>query len=180
MQTTDQTTQNTQPESSQDRPDDLLESLLLLCNLYGVSTTKDALTSGLPLINGRLTPNLLARAASRARLTCKINKAELSQIPTEFLPAMLLLEGEGACLLLGWDAEKKQARVILPSVGEAEVQLTVEELASRYQGIVVVFNPNSASTNVHQWLAMSSYSTGSGGSCQKIAISIATSCWRHS
>lgn len=141
MQTADQTTQNSQTESLQDKPDDLLESLLLLCNLYGVSTTKDALTSGLPLINGRLTPNLLSRAASRARLTCKINKAELNKIPTEFLPAMLLLEGEGACLLLGWDAEKKHARVILPSVGEAEIQLTQEELASRYQGIVVVFKP---------------------------------------
>src|SRR5690606_19322916 len=119
----------------------LLESLLLLCNLYGVSTTKDALTSGLPLISGQLTPNLLARAASRARLTCKINKAELNQIPTEFLPAMLLLEGEGACLLLGWDAEQTHVRLILPNVGEAEIQLTVEELASRYQGVGIVFKP---------------------------------------
>jgi ATP-binding cassette, subfamily C, bacterial LapB len=141
MQTTDNTPENNTAEALRNQPDDLLESLLLVCNLYSVSTTKDALTSGLPLQNGRLTPDLLSRAAARARIACKLNKTELSQIPNEFLPAMLLLEGERACLLLGWDAEKKNARVILPAVGEAEIQLTMEELASRYQGSVVVFKP---------------------------------------
>ncbi len=141
MQTIDQTKENTISGSGEEKPDDLLESLLFLCNLYGVSTTKDALTAGLPLVGGRLTPNLLSRAGARARLTCKINKVELNQIPAEFLPAMLLLNGESACLLLGWDADKKNAKVILPSVGEAEIELPYEELVSRYQNNVVVFKP---------------------------------------
>ncbi|PKO25547.1 MAG: type I secretion system permease/ATPase [Betaproteobacteria bacterium HGW-Betaproteobacteria-8] len=128
-------------ETAEERPDDLLESLLLLCDLYEVSTTRDALTSGLPLQGGRLTPDLLCRAAARARLTCRINKFELSQIPAEFLPAMLLLKDEGACLLLGWDAERKNARVILPAIGEAEILLSREDLASRYYGHVAVFKP---------------------------------------
>jgi ATP-binding cassette subfamily C protein LapB len=128
-------------ETAQDKPDDLLESLLLLCDLYEVSTTRDALTSGLPLQGGRLTPDLLGRAAARASLTCRINTVELSQIPAEFLPAMLLLKDESACLLLGWDAERKNARVMLPAIGEAEIQLSYENLASRYGGYVAVFKP---------------------------------------
>lgn len=128
-------------ETTQEKPDDLLESLLLLCNLYDVSTTNDALTSGLPLQDGRLTPNLLSRAAARARLTCRINKTELNQIPAEFLPAMLLLKDERACILLGWGAERKSARVLLPAIGEAEIELPYEDLASRYDGHVAVFKP---------------------------------------
>jgi ATP-binding cassette subfamily C protein LapB len=136
MQTTD-----INEERAKEKPDDLLESLLFLCDLYEVSTTRDALLSGLPLQDGRLTPDLLSRAASRARLTCKIHKTPLSQIPAEFLPAMLLLKDESACLLLGWDDARKHARVILPAVGEAEIALPIDELESRYDGHVAVLKP---------------------------------------
>jgi len=136
MQTTD-----TIEERAEEKPDDLLESLLFLCDLYEVSTTRDALVSGLPLQDDRLSPDLLSRAAARARLTCKLHKLPLNQIPTEFMPAMLLLKGESACLLLGWDDERKHARVILPAVGEAEVTLPIEELESRYDGHVAVLKP---------------------------------------
>lgn len=136
MQTTD-----TIKERAEEKPDDLLESLLFLCDLYEVSTTRDALLSGLPLQDGRLTPDLLGRAAARARLTCKLHKLPLNQIPAEFLPAMLLLKGEGVCLLLGWDDARRHARVILPAVGEAEITLPIEELESRYDGHVAVIKP---------------------------------------
>jgi len=136
MQTTD-----TIEEKAEEKPDDLLESLLFLCDLYEVSTTRDALLSGLPLQDGRLTPDLLSRAAARARLTCKLHQIPLSQIPAEFMPALLLLKGESACLLLGWDDARKHARVILPAVGEAEVTLTIEELESRYEGHAAVLKP---------------------------------------
>lgn len=136
MQTTD-----INEERAQEKPDDLLESLLFLCDLYEVSTTRDALLSGLPLQDGRLTPDLLSRAASRARLTCKIHKIPLNQIPAEFLPAMLLLKDESACLLLGWDDARRHARLILPAVGEAEITLPIEELESRYDGHVAVLKP---------------------------------------
>ncbi len=136
MQTTDPMKQR--PE---EKPDDLLESLLYLCDLYEVSTTRDAMLSGLPLVDGRLTPDLLSRAASRARLTCKIHRLALSQIPTEFYPAILLLKGEGACLLLGWDEGRQNARVILPAIGEAEILLSADELQNRYDGFVAVLKP---------------------------------------
>ena len=136
MQTTNQAAEN--PAG---KPDDLLESLLLLCNLHGVSTTRDALTAGLPLQNGRLTPDLLARAAARARLTCKFNKTGLGEMPAELLPAIILLEGESACVLLGLSADRHNARVILPAVGEAEIVISLTELAARYTGNVVVLKP---------------------------------------
>ncbi|HEY8355647.1 MAG TPA: type I secretion system permease/ATPase [Methylophilaceae bacterium] len=125
-------------ERPQGKPDDLLESLLYLCDLHEVSTTRDALLSGLPLTDGRLTPDLLNRAAARARLTCKIHRIGLWQIPDEFYPVILLLKGESACLLLGWDETRKNARVLLPAIGDAEILLPIEELQNRYDGHLAV------------------------------------------
>ncbi|HYN54419.1 MAG TPA: type I secretion system permease/ATPase, partial [Methylotenera sp.] len=104
-----------------DQVDSLLDCLMLLCQLNNVAMTRDALTSGLPLRNGKLTPVLFKRAAERANLVSKIIKKPLKAISSEFLPAVLLLADEEACVLLGWDASRQNARVIFPELGETEV-----------------------------------------------------------
>ena len=48
--------------------DTLLESLLLVCRLHGVATSRDALAAGLPLRDGKMTPSLVKRAANRVNL----------------------------------------------------------------------------------------------------------------
>jgi len=121
--------------------DTLLESLMILCRLHGVAITDDALTGGLPLREGRFTPLLFKRAAERANLVTNILKKPLKAIRSEFTPAVLLLKTEEACLFLGWDADKKNARVIFPELGEAEVSVPVEELEARYSGHFIVAKP---------------------------------------
>ena len=128
-------------EAPSEKLDALLECLMVLCKFHQVSTTRDALVAGLPLQNSRLTPNLIKRAALRAHMTTKVTKLALTHIPNEYLPVMLLLEGETACVLLGWDATRENARVILPELGEAEVLMPVAELASRYEGHLVIVKP---------------------------------------
>ncbi len=117
-----------------DQVDTLLDCLMLLCQLNDVAMTRDALTSGLPLRNGKLTPLLFKRAAERANLVSKIIKKPLKAIHTEFLPAVLLLAGDEACVLLGWDTNRQSARVIFPELGDAEVFISAAELADRYIG----------------------------------------------
>lgn len=117
-----------------DQVDTLLDCLMLLCQLNDVAMTRDALTSGLPLRHGKLTPALFKRASERANLVSKVIKKPFNAIRSEFLPAVLLLTGEEACLLLGWDATHKNARVIFPELGETEVLVPVTELSSRYVG----------------------------------------------
>src|SRR5689334_2704233 len=107
--------------------DSLLESLLILCRINGIAITKGALAAGLPLRNGRITPALISRAAARANLVSSVLKKPLEAIRSEFVPAILLLEGEEACLLLGWDAEKQNARVVFPELGDAEIRMPVAE-----------------------------------------------------
>ena len=121
--------------------DTLLESLWILCRINGIGITKDALSAGLPLKEGQLTPALFKRAADRAHLSSRILKKPLHSIQKEFFPAIVLLKQEEACILLGWTEDRKQVRVIFPELGDAEVGMPVTELEDRYSGYVIVAKP---------------------------------------
>ena len=80
--------------------DPLLDCLVQLTQLHGHPLSAQALSNGLPLVEQRLTPSLLARAAARANFTTRIVQRELDGVPEGLLPAILLLNGNRACLLL--------------------------------------------------------------------------------
>lgn len=121
--------------------DPLLECLVLVARHHGRPATHDGLAAGLPLENHLLTPSLFARAARRAGLASKIVQRNLEQIDDTFLPVILLLDGRQACLLMGWDAERKNARVVLPDLGEAGVVMPMSALAARYTGSAIFVRP---------------------------------------
>lgn len=128
-------------EDLKHKVDPLLECLLMLCKTHQISTTRDALVAGLPLRDTKLTPSLIKRAAARAHLTTKVTKLDLAKTPQEYLPVMLLLANESACVLLGFDDGRTQARVLLPEVGEAEIWMPMAELEARYEGHAVIVKP---------------------------------------
>ena len=121
--------------------DSLLGSLLVICRIHGVAISKDALIAGLPMREGRMTPGLVKRAAARANLVSNVLKKPLNAIRHEFLPAILILAQDEACVFLGWDANKKNARIIFPELGDTEVLLPAEELAQRYVGYAIAAKP---------------------------------------
>src|SRR5262245_37435025 len=83
--------------------DALLQCLLTLCRFHGSGTTATAVSAGLPLKDGRLTPDLFERAASRVGLASKIVYRDIAEIEPALLPAIVMLKGERACLLTGWN-----------------------------------------------------------------------------
>ncbi|MDO9206572.1 type I secretion system permease/ATPase [Methylotenera sp.] len=118
--------------------DSLLDSLLLICRIQGVATSRDALISGLPLRDGRMTPALLKRSAERVNLAVTVLKKPLEKIRSEFLPAILLLKDEEACVVTKLDFSANQAHVIFPELGEAEISIAINELELRYSGYYIV------------------------------------------
>lgn len=80
--------------------DPLLDCLVELTRLHGTPWTHEALAAGLPLVDNRLTPSLLPRAAHRAGLSARVLRRNLNDIPERLLPAVLLLNDKRACLLL--------------------------------------------------------------------------------
>lgn len=121
--------------------DALLGCLLLVSRGHGKALTPDALLSGLPLENGKLTPALVSRAARRAGLQGRIVRSTLERINPALLPAILLLEDERACVLAGWSDDRSEVEVVFPELGETTIKMPTAELAARYAGHAIYLRP---------------------------------------
>lgn len=97
------------------------------------------LTTGLPLPDQRLSPDLLPRAAARAGLQGRLLQRKLNQIPEIALPALLLLKEGRSAVLLGW--EGKSARLLISESNGGEVLIETETLAQDYTGRVFFAQP---------------------------------------
>ncbi|MBP7081730.1 MAG: type I secretion system permease/ATPase [Rhodocyclaceae bacterium] len=122
--------------------DALLDCLVQLTRIHGRPSTHAALTAGLPLPAGGLTPSLFVRAAQRAGFSSKIVRRSLDKIDAALLPVILLLEGNEACVLMDWDADSGQARLLFPDTAQGSVSLSREELHQRYVGIAIFARPH--------------------------------------
>ena len=127
-----------EPQSVQDP---LLQSLVFLTKVYGHPYQGEALISGLPLADGKLTPLLFSRAAERAELSAHHASYALANISSLLLPCVLLLKGNNAAVLLEIDTEQARCRVMLPSSGEGEQWLALDKLNSSYAGQVIFTKP---------------------------------------
>lgn len=121
--------------------DSLLECLLVVIQAHGGSLSRESAINGLPLVKNRLTPSLFRRAAKRAGFTSNLVRKQLANLNTALFPAVLLLENEEACVLLGWADDGQTARVVFPELGESEVALEKEKLAERYSGLAIFARP---------------------------------------
>jgi ATP-binding cassette subfamily C protein LapB len=121
--------------------DPLLDCLVELTRLLGRPSTRAALSAGLPLENGRLTPSLFARAASRASLSSRIVRRSLEDIDAALLPVILLLKNDNACVLVGWSKSGNSAQVLLPEAAGGAIRMTRKELSKRYIGVALFARP---------------------------------------
>jgi ATP-binding cassette subfamily C protein LapB len=78
-------------------------------------------------------------------LSSRIVRRALDGIDSALLPVILLLKGDQACVLLGWneagEADNDRAQLLFPETGQGEVTLTRGELAERYMGIALFARP---------------------------------------
>ena len=120
--------------------DPLLDCLFELTRQHGITTTRDSLIAGIPLEEQRLTPAMFSRAARRAGLVSRVLRKPLHELPAALLPAVLLLNGNDACLLREIDADGNY--YISPAeLPEAVQVLSGSELAARYSGLAIVVKP---------------------------------------
>ncbi len=80
--------------------DPLVDCLQYIVNYYDRSVETSALTAGLPLEHGRLTPAVFVRAAERAGLKAGVVKRDIEDIPGILLPAVMLTRDGGALLIV--------------------------------------------------------------------------------
>lgn len=119
--------------------DPLLDCLVQLTNLHGKPYTAQALSNGLPLVDQRLTPSLLARAAARAQFSTRIVQRSLDSVPQGLLPAILILNGGRACLLL---RALESGRFLLQyPESESPVEVEAQALLQDYAGLMCFVRP---------------------------------------
>jgi ATP-binding cassette, subfamily C, bacterial LapB len=129
-------------------PDPLLDCLVAVCQLHGVTASRASLASSLPLNHEPLSLDLAERAAARAGMSARLQRVALADIDAHSLPAVLILKNNQACVLLGWDhspdkdPKKSQARVLLPETGQGSVKLPLHELKERFTDLVLFVRPH--------------------------------------
>nr|WP_284041290.1 type I secretion system permease/ATPase [Halomonas olivaria] len=135
------TVQRTARNDGQETSDELLECLKAVASYHQHEVSSEALKAGLPLEQGKLIPSVFGRAASRAGLTARIVKSNLSGLNPALFPAILLLEPGRACVLLGLDLKQKKAKVIFPELSEADIEVPLDELFAGYSGEAIYVRP---------------------------------------
>jgi len=119
--------------------DPLLDCLVQLTRLHGKPYTAQALSNGLPLVEQRLTPSLLARAAARAQFTARVVQRSLDGVPEGLLPVILILHGNRACLLL---KTLGSGRLLLQyPESESPVEVEQQVLLQDYTGLMCFVRP---------------------------------------
>jgi ATP-binding cassette subfamily C protein LapB len=129
-------------------PDPLLDCLVAVCQLHGVTASRASLASSLPLNHEPLSLDLAERAAARAGMSARLQRVALADIDAHSLPAVLILKNNQACVLLGWDHSPDkdpahtQARVLLPETGQGSVRLPLSDLRERFTDLVLFVRPH--------------------------------------
>lgn len=133
--------------------DPLLAALVFLTDYFGRPYSRNALSAGLPLDKGRLTPEVFVRAASRADLSARIASRKLTEIPDMTLPCVLLLNKGEAVILLSLEGGDKSgggtdpesaaitAQILLPESGEGMITLPLDVLEEQHSGYVIFTKP---------------------------------------
>lgn len=121
--------------------DSLLGCLEIICSIHSRPVSAAALTTGLPLEKGRLTPATFVRAAARGNFSARLVRKKLSDISKYTLPCILLLEGNKACLLISRDDETHAHEVVFPETGKGLVTLSMEDLSEIYSGVTIFVKP---------------------------------------
>ncbi|MEZ5932311.1 MAG: type I secretion system permease/ATPase [Alphaproteobacteria bacterium] len=119
--------------------DPLLGCLLELTACLQQPRSADALIAGLPIEDGRLTPDLAVRALERAGFAAGLAERRLQDIDDALLPCILFLKGRRACLLLAREGD--EALIALPETGAGEVRKTPEALGAEHAGYVLFAKP---------------------------------------
>jgi ATP-binding cassette subfamily C protein LapB len=121
--------------------DPLLDCLVQLTKLHRRPAARTGLVSGLPLVMNRLTVELFTRAADRADLSSRVVKKPLDQISLLQLPAVLLLNGRQACVLVGNEAMGEKFKILLPETGMGEKTVMKADLEKLYTGYTIFVRP---------------------------------------
>jgi ATP-binding cassette, subfamily C, bacterial LapB len=121
--------------------DPLTAAFLFLAAHHGRALTREALLAGLPILDGRMSVDLLERAAQRAGLEIELIERTVADIPALVLPAVLFMQDGTTRILLKVDPRARFAVVKDPSADSASEGIHFGPLSSDYTGFALLVRP---------------------------------------
>lgn len=131
-----------EPLSSLQQRDPLLEALVTMTRLHHKPVSAESLTAGLPLVEGRLTPELFVRAAESAGFMASHIERSLDDITELVMPVVLELKDDRACILISRGEDV--ANVLFFDEQETPHDIPLESVAERYTGYCYLVKPGAA------------------------------------
>ncbi|KAB2889644.1 MAG: type I secretion system permease/ATPase [Desulfobulbaceae bacterium] len=120
--------------------DPLIDCIEIIARIHDRPISRTVLRAGLPLVNNRLTIELVSRATRRAGMASRILKRPLAEFRGYELPAIIILEGHRACVAVEAHPEEGTMRVIWPESQGSQV-ISIDELTSIYSGYTIFIRP---------------------------------------
>ncbi|HEX4893017.1 MAG TPA: cysteine peptidase family C39 domain-containing protein, partial [Hyphomicrobiaceae bacterium] len=127
--------------ADQARPeaDYLLECLQDVASHYGRSVAATVLTAGLPLQNGLMTFQLVAKAAERVGLEAQLVRTRLADLIPLDLPAIVQMTGGYPAVLRGGNPQ--DGYIVYLPWQKAEYTVDAREFESQFSGVAVRIKP---------------------------------------
>jgi ATP-binding cassette, subfamily C, bacterial LapB len=130
--------------ATQSQSDPLTDAFLFLAAHHGRALTRDALLAGLPILDDRLSLDLLERAAQRAGLEIELIERAIADIPALVLPAILFMQDGTTRILLKIDGKARFAIVKDPGNEDASARIPFAPLSAGYTGFALLVRPATA------------------------------------
>jgi len=127
------------------KTDPLLLCLVTLTKIDQKPASAKALVEGLPfdpseekqrLFSINSSKSNFSRAAGRAGFDSSLQNRPLSSIPSVVLPVILLLKNDNACVLTEISLEEGRAVVIIPTIDDNPMEISIDKLEDEYLGYV--------------------------------------------
>lgn len=120
----------------------LLAALLYLARHHGRNISAEAILAGLPVANGYFGPSLFQRAAERANLVAEPFSRPLVDIPSLVLPAVLIMKGGHAVILLANSTDSDSVEIVDLATNPASATVvTKAAISADYSGYTFFVKP---------------------------------------
>lgn len=120
--------------------DPLLECLRYICKIEQKPFSAQAVSAGLPLVEGGLTPSLFIRAAEKVGFNARVVERKLKKISNLVLPCVLILNDNNAVLLTKI-FNNGDVEILLPESGGGAKTISAKELNKEYTGLAIYVQP---------------------------------------
>lgn len=125
------------------RIDPLLSCLVYLTAHYGRAKSAEAIKAGLAYDERGMGPKLFCEAAQKLGFkTQTLKRKDIGAIPAPVLPAILILQGGQACVLLKRHGDTGKATIYMPET-DVTRDVNLSDLKTDYEGYAIYVHPQA-------------------------------------